>query len=101
MTDDAARTLIGRSVCTDGVRLGTVSAVWLDAKDAVLGMEVTSSWSETTHYLPFAAASIGDGVVRASSLAILRTGPVAFFAEQGARRVPAAEKPGFGSASAW
>ncbi len=54
---------LGLSVRADGVRLGTVGAVWVDARDEVLGMEVRSA------------------------LSVLRAGPTAFFAEQDARRI--------------
>ncbi|MCZ7590117.1 MAG: PRC-barrel domain-containing protein [Gaiella sp.] len=100
MTDEPARALLGLPVCADGVRLGTVGAVWMDTAGGVLGMEVTSAWNDTTLYLPFAAAKLGDRVLRASSLAILGTGPTAFFEQHGARRVVAAEAVGFGAAEA-
>lgn len=97
MTDEPARALLGLPVCTDGVRLGTVAAVWIDAGDAVLGMEVAGAWNGTTHYLPFAAATLGDRMVSASSLAILGAGPTAFFVEQGARRLIPVETVGLGT----
>ena len=97
MTDEPAWALLGLPVCADGVRLGTVGAVWIDAMNSVLGMEFTSASNGTTHYLPFAAAKFGDRVVSASSLAILGAGPTAFFVEHGARRLAAVETVGFGT----
>lgn len=97
MSAEKARALLGLDVCADGVRLGTVGAVWVDAADAVLGFEVTSAWNGTTQYLPFAAAKLRDSVVRASSLAFLGSGPTSFFVENGARRVAATEAVGFGN----
>jgi uncharacterized Ntn-hydrolase superfamily protein len=90
-----AGALLGLPVCADGVRLGTVGAVWVDRDGAALGMEVTSAWSAVTHYLPYGAASVRDGAVRTSSLTILAAGPTSFFAEHGARRVAATEAVGF------
>jgi hypothetical protein len=90
-----ARVLLGLPVRADGVRLGTVGAVWVDDGDGVLGMEVESAWSGATHYLPYATASIHDGTVTTSSLTVLESGSTSFFAEQGARRVPATEAVGF------
>ncbi len=94
MTIDA-RGLLGLPVCADGVRLGTVGAVWGDRSDAVLGMEVESAWSPATHYLPFATASVHDGTVTTSSLTVLAAGPTRFFVEHGARRVAGNEAVGF------
>jgi hypothetical protein len=90
LTNDLARELLGLSVRVDGVRLGTVGAVWVDTQNAVLGMEVRSAWSNDVHYLPYSTAGVRDGAVHASSLTVLRAGPTTFFAEQGARRVAAA-----------
>ena len=87
MTNDVARELLGLSVRADGVRLGTVGAVWVDARDEVLGMEVRSAWSKDIHYLPYATASVREGAVHTSSLTVLGAGPTAFFTEQGARRI--------------
>jgi hypothetical protein len=101
LTNAPARALLGLPVCADGVRVGTVGAVWIDATDVVLGMEVTGSANGTTHYLPFAAAKLGDRVVNASSLAILATGPTAFFVEHGARRIAAVETVGLGTVPSW
>lgn len=94
MTPDVARGLLGLSVRADGVRLGTVGAVWVGAQDEILGMEVRSAWSKDTHYLPYATVSVLDGAVNTSSLTVLGTGPTTFFADQGARRVAAAEAVG-------
>jgi hypothetical protein len=90
LTNDLARELLGLSVRVDGVRLGTVGAVWVDTRNEVLGMEVRSAWSNDVHYLPYATAGVRDGAVHASSLTVLATGPTTFFAEQGARRVAVA-----------
>ena len=92
MTNDVARELLGLPVRADGVRLGTVGAVWVDARDEVLGMEVRSVWSKDIHYLPYATASVREGAVHTSSLTVLRAGPTAFFADQGARRVASARR---------
>ena len=100
MTDEPARVLLGLPVCADGVRLGTVGAVWMDTAGGVLGMEVAGAWNGTTHYVPFAAAKLGDRVVTTTSLAILVSGPTAFFVEHGARRVVATEAVGFGAVEA-
>jgi hypothetical protein len=99
LTNDLVRELLGLSVRVDGVRLGTVGAVWVDTQNVVLGMEVRSAWSNDVHYLPYATAGVRDGAVHASSLTVLATGPTTFFAEQGARRVAAAtEAVGFAAA---
>jgi hypothetical protein len=87
LTNDIAGELLGLPVRADGVRLGTVAAVWVDARDDVLGMEVRSAWSKDSHYLPYATASVREGAVHTSSLTVLGAGPTAFFAQQGARRV--------------
>lgn len=94
MTNDAAAELLGLSVCADGVRLGTVGAVWVDARDEVLGLEIRSARSRDVHYLPHATASVLDGAVHTSSLTVLGAGPTTFFAEHGARRVAAVEAVG-------
>ena len=94
MTNDLARELLGLSVRVDGVRLGTVGAVWVDTQNEVLGMEVRSAWSKDIDYLPYATASVRDGAVHTSSLTVLETGPTTFFVEQGARRVAAAQTVG-------
>lgn len=98
MTNDRARELLGLSVRVDGVRLGTVGAVWVDTRDEVLGMEVRSAWSSDVHYLPYATAGVRDGAVHTSSLTVLGTGPTTFFAEQGARRVAVTEAVGLATA---
>jgi len=98
LTPDVARELLGLSVQADGVRLGTVGAVWVGAQDEVLGMEVRSAWSKDTHYLPYATVSVRDGAVNTSSLTVLGTGPTTFFAEQGARRVALSEAVGLATA---
>jgi hypothetical protein len=90
-----ARALLGLPVCADGVRLGTVGAVWVDGSDAVLGIEVNGTWNSATHYLPYAASRVIDGTVSTSSLAVLASGPTSFFAEHGAKRVVATERVGF------
>jgi hypothetical protein len=92
-----AGALLGLPVCADGVRLGTVGAVWVDGSDGVLGIEVNGTWNSATHYLPFAASRVIDGTVSTSSLAVLASGPTSFFAEQGAKRVAATETVGFGN----
>ena len=56
MTEPAA--LLGLPVRADGVRLGTVGAVWVDAADRVLGMEIRGKGNETGHYLPYQAARL-------------------------------------------
>jgi hypothetical protein len=94
LTPDVARDLLGLSVRADGVRLGTVGAVWVDSRDEVLGLEVRSAWNKDTHYLPYATVSVRDGAVNTSSLTVLGTGPTTFFAEQGARRVALSEAVG-------
>ena len=98
MTPDVARELLGLSVCADGVRLGTVGAVWVDTRDEVLGLEVRSAWSKDIHYLPYATVSVREGAVNTSSLTVLGTGPTTFFAEQGARRFAASETVGLATA---
>ncbi len=98
MTPDIARGLLGLSVRADGVRLGTVGAVWVDAQDEVLGLEVRSTWNDGTHYLPYATVSVRDGAVNTGSLTVLGTGPTTFFAEQGARRVAVSEAVGLARA---
>lgn len=98
MTNDVARELLGLSVHADGVRLGTIGAVWVDARDEVLGMEVRSAWSKDIHYLPYATVSVRDGAVHTTPLTVLRAGPTTFFAEQGARRVAVAEAVGLAAA---
>lgn len=95
MTNDVARELLGLSVRADHVRLGTVGAVWVDARDEILGMEVRGAWSKDVHYVPYATVGVRDGGVHTSSLTVLGTGPTTFFAEHGARRVAAAEAVGF------
>lgn len=94
-TDDRARALLGLAVWADGVRLGAVDAVWIDPGSGVLGLEVEGAWNDTTHYLPFAAARIEGGVVRASPLAVLETEAIAFFADRGAVRVTTDGDDGF------
>jgi len=93
--EERGRALLGLAVWADDVRLGTVSAVWIDPRNVVLGMEVESAWAERTHYVPWAAAMVEDGAVRTSALAVLGTAPDAFFAERGARRVSTRETLGF------
>ena len=93
-----ARALLGLPVCADGVRLGTVGAVWVDGSDGVLGIEVNGAWNSATHYLPYAASRVIDGTVSTSSLAVLASGPTSFFAEHGAKRVTATETVGFANA---
>ena len=98
MRPDVARELLGLSVCADGVRLGTIGAVWVNARDEVLGMEVRSGRSKDIHYLPYATVSVRDGAVNTSSLTVLGAGPTTFFAEQGARRIPVADAVGLATA---
>ena len=93
MTNDVARKLLGLPVRVEGVRLGTVGAVWVDTRDEVLGMEERSAWSGDVHYLPYATACVRADGVHTSSLTVLGTGPTTFFADQGARRVAAAPEP--------
>ena len=90
-----ARALLGLPVCADGVRLGTVGAVWVDGSDGVLGIEVNGTWNSATHYLPYAASRVIDGTVSTSSLAVLASGPTSFFAEHGAKRLATTETVGF------
>jgi hypothetical protein len=85
-------------VCADGVRLGTVGAVWVDGSDGVLGIEVNGTWNSATHYLPYAASRVIDGTVSTSSLAVLASGPTSFFAEHGAKRLATTETVGFANA---
>ena len=99
MTPEVARELLGLSVRADGVRLGTVGAVWVDAQDEILGMEVRSAWSKDTHYLPYATVSVRDGAVNTSSLTVLGTDPTTFFTDQGARRVAVDEAVGLATVS--
>jgi len=98
LTPDVARDLLGLSVRADGVRLGTVGAVWFDARDDVLGLEVWSAWSKDIHYLPYATVSVREGAVNTSSLTVLGTGPTTFFTEQGARRFTVTEAVGLARA---
>ena len=98
MTPDVARELLGLSVRADGVRLGTVGAVWVDTRDDVLGLEVQSAWSKDIHYLPYATVSVREGTVNTNSLTVLGTGPTTFFAEQGARRFASSETVGLAAA---
>ena len=98
MTPDVARDLLGLSVRADGVRLGTVGAVWVDARDDVLGLEVWSAWSKDIHYLPYATVSVREGAVNTSSLTVLGTGPTTFFTAQGARRFTVTEAVGLARA---
>ena len=100
MSDGRARALLGLPVCSDGVRIGTVGAVWIDAADGVLGIELTGSRNGTSRYLPFAAARLGDLAVHTSSLAVLGAGPTTFFEEHGARRVSATQPVGLGRVAA-
>jgi hypothetical protein len=93
-----APTLVGLPVCADGVRLGTVGAVWVDALDRVLGMEVDSAWSADVRYLPYAATTVLNGTITTTSLSVLAIDATTFFAERGARRVTAAEALGFARA---
>jgi hypothetical protein len=98
LRSDDARALLGLPVWADGVRLGTVGAVWVDTREAILGMEVTSTWSSAPNYVPYATASVRDGTVSTSSLTVLGVGPTTFFAEQGARRVAGTQARGFATA---
>ncbi len=91
MTDEPAA-LLGLPVRADGVRLGTVGAVWVDAADRVLGMEIRGKGNETGHYLPYQAARLENDIVEASPLAILGViEPVGFLRRRGARRVTQAD----------
>jgi len=98
LTPDVARELLGLSVRADGVRLGTVGAVWVDTRDDVLGLEVRSARSKDIHYLPYATVSVRKGAVNTSSLTVLGTGPTTFFAKQGARRFAVSETVGLATA---
>ncbi len=90
MTDEPAA-LLGLAVRADGVRLGTVGAVWVDAADHVLGMEVCGKGNEGGHYLPYQAARVENDAVEASPLAILGIEPVGFLRRRGARRLTQAD----------
>ncbi len=87
MTDGEEQALLGLPVWAAGVQLGTVTAVWVDASDTVLGVEVSTTWNRSTYYLPRPAALVQDGVVSASALAFLSTAETGFYAAHGARRI--------------
>ena len=91
LTDEPAA-LLGLPVRADGVRLGTVGAVWVDAADRVLGMEIRGKGNKTGRYLPYQAARLENDIVEASPIAILAgIEPVGFLRRRGARRVTQAD----------
>lgn len=87
MTVHDGRALLGAPVCAGGVRLGTVDAVWVDATDTALGVEVAMAWKGGSKFVPLAAASVRDGIVSAGSFAFMPPATASYYATRGARRI--------------
>jgi hypothetical protein len=85
--------VLGLPVRSSGVRLGSVSAVWVDADRVVVGLEVASAWEGTPQFLPAQAASVEDGAVIANALTFLTPSLASFYERNGAQRItlPASE----------
>jgi hypothetical protein len=64
-----------------------VSAVWVGADCAVIGLEVTSAWGGEPQFLPVHAAAVEDGAITASALTFLAPSDAAFYERNGARRI--------------
>jgi hypothetical protein len=83
--------LLGLPVRHRALRLGTVSAVLVSAReDAVLGMIVASAWGGPDRFLPLAAALVTPDAVESTPLALLSADDARFYEREGARRVPQA-----------
>lgn len=79
--------LLGLPVRAGGVRLGTVAAVWVDASDVTVGVEIANGWARGARFLPLPAARVGNDAVCASPHALLSDREAAFYERNGARRV--------------
>ena len=86
--------VLGLPVRSSGVRLGSVSALWVDADGVVVGLEVASAWKGgTPQFLPAQAAAVEDGTVIANALTFLTPSLASFYERNGAHRItlPASE----------
>ena len=87
MTSRGGSPLLGLPVRSSGVRLGTVSAIWVGADRKVVGLEVTSAWAGDLRFLPAHAAAVENGAVTASAPSFLTPAAAAFYERNGARRI--------------
>jgi hypothetical protein len=86
VTSEGDSALLGLPVRSSGVRLGTVSAVWVGADGVVVGLEVASSRGGAPRFLPAQAVAVEDGAVIANALSFLTPSLASFYERNGARR---------------
>jgi hypothetical protein len=78
----SARSLVGRSVRWQGIRLGTVSEVLFDTGGArAVGLEIACE-DERQRFLALTACHIGESIEPASPLVLLEAGALDYYRER-------------------